>query len=82
MSLATDRILLESKINQLKKARELKIIEGEMFVTQTRDELSPYLEFTEINIEKAKIALGNIVAIREKIDEISKDIKALERKLN
>ncbi len=81
MSLETERILLESKINSLKRDRESKLMEGEMFVTQAREELSPYLEFTDIDAGKAKLAVENIVRIRREITEIEADIKALERKL-
>jgi hypothetical protein len=56
-------------------------MEGEMFVTQAREELSPYLEFTDIDAGKAKLAVENIVRIRREITEIEADIKALERKL-
>ncbi len=81
MSLETERILLESKITRLKKDRELKLMEGEMFVTQAREQLSPYLEFTDIDTDKAKLAVENIVRIKKEIAVIETDIKALERKL-
>lgn len=81
MSLETERILLESKINKLKRDRESKIMEGEMFVTQVREELSPYLEFADIDTGKAKLAMENIVRLKNEITEIDADIKALQRKL-
>jgi hypothetical protein len=81
MSLQTERILLESKINGLKRDRESKIMEGEMFVEQVRQELSPYLEFFEMNVEKANLAMLNIARLKRDIEEIGKDITALERKL-
>lgn len=81
MSLETERILLESKINKLRRDRESKLIEGEMFVGQVRNELSPYLEFTEIDTERARLAMDNIVKLKGEIAEIEADIKALERKL-
>jgi len=81
MSLEKEKILLESKINRLKKDRELKKMEGEMFVTQAREELSPYLDFTDIDINKAKLAVENISRIAQNISDIENDIKALERKL-
>lgn len=81
MSLETERILLESKINRLKSDRESKIMEGEMFVIQVRDILSPVLEFEEIDTDRAKLAMANIVRLQAEIKEISADIKALERKL-
>ena len=81
MSLETERILLESKINALKRDRENKVLEGEMFVTQVRDELSPYLEFADIDSHKAELAMNNIVRLKSEIKEIDADIRALERKL-
>lgn len=81
MSLETERILLESKVNKLRRDRESKLIEGEMFVNQVRNELSPYLEFAEIDLDKARVAFQKIVQCRTEIDEIGKEIKALERKL-
>lgn len=81
MSLQTEKILLESKVNALKNDRESKIMEGEMFVAQIREELSPYLEFPEIDQHKAMLAMQNIVRLKREIEEIDKDIKALERKL-
>ena len=81
MSLETEKILLESKINGLKKDLELKKMEGEMFVNQVREELSPYYEFDEMNVEKAQLAMTNIAKLKIDIDLIKKDITALERKL-
>lgn len=81
MSLETERILLTSKINGLKKDRESKKMEGEMFVIQVRDILSPVLEFDEIETDRAQLAMNNIVRLQTEIKEISADIKALERKL-
>ena len=82
MSLQTERILLEGKINGLKRDLESKKMEGEMFVSQIRNELSPYLEFTDIDVDKAQLAMNNIVRLKGEIEVIEKDIKALERKLN
>lgn len=82
MSLQTERILLEGKINGLKRDLESKKMEGEMFVNQVREELSPYLEFNEMNTGKAQLAMNNIVRLQAEIEVIEKDIKALERKLN
>jgi hypothetical protein len=56
-------------------------MEGEMFVSQVRDELSPYLEFHEMNTAKALLAMNNIVRLKTDIEAIGKDIAALERKL-
>lgn len=81
MSLETEKILLESKINVLKKDLELKKMEGEMFVNQVREELSPYYEFDEMNVDKAQLAMTNIAKLKIDIDLIKKDITALERKL-
>lgn len=82
MSLETERILLQSKIDCLKNDLELKKIEGEMFVSQVRNELSPYLEFADVDTEKAMLAMTHIVRIKTEIKLIVKEINALERKLN
>ena len=82
MSLETERILLQSKINGLKIDLESKKMEGEMFVEQVRNALSPYLEFIELDTEKAQLAMGNIVRLKTEIKLIEKEVKALERKLN
>ena len=82
MSLGTERALLEGKINGLKRDLESKKMEGEMFVNQVREELSPYYDFTEMNTEKAQLAMNNIVRLKAEAEVIAKDIKALERKLN
>lgn len=81
MSLETEKLLLEGKINGLKRDLESKKMEGEMFVNQVREELSPYYEFDEMNTEKAQLAMNNIVRLKSDIDVIKKDITALERKL-
>lgn len=81
MSLETEKILLEGKINGLKRDLESNKMEGEMFVNQVRDELSPYYEFEEMNTEKAELAMKNISRLKSDIDVIKKDITALERKL-
>lgn len=82
MSLETERILLQSKINGLKRDLESKKMEGEMFVEQVRNALSPYQEFEDIDIEKAELAMTNIKRLKIEIDLIEKDIRSLERKLN
>jgi hypothetical protein len=56
-------------------------MEGEMFVNQVREELSPYYEFDEMNVSKAQLAMTNIAKLKTDIDLIKKDITALERKL-
>ena len=82
MSLETERILLQSKINGLKRDLESKKMEGEMFVEQVRNALSPYLEFTDLDTEKAQLAMNNILRLKTDIQLLEKDIKALERKLS
>jgi predicted RNA methylase len=57
-------------------------MEGEMFVEQVRNALSPYQEFEEIDVDKAELAMSNIKRLKTEIDLIEKDIKSLERKLN
>lgn len=81
MSLETERLLLESKVSNLKKDLELKKMEGEMFVSQVRDELSPYYEFQDMDVNKANLAMQNILRLKAEIAIIQKDITALERKL-
>lgn len=81
MSLETERILLESKVNGLKKDLELKKMEGEMFVNQVREELSPYFEFIDMDVEKAQLAMNNIIRLKSEISIIQTDIRTLEKKL-
>lgn len=81
MSLETERLLVQSKINNLKKQVESKKMEGEMFVIQMRDILSPILEFDEIETERAELAMQHIVRLQKEIKEIEGDIKTLNRKL-
>ena len=81
MSLETERILLESKVNGLKKDLELKKMEGEMFVNQVREELSPYFEFIDMDVEKAQLAMNNIIRLKSEISIILADIRNLEKKL-
>lgn len=81
MSLETERILLESKVNGLKKDLELKKMEGEMFVNQVREELSPYFEFIDMDVEKAQLAMNNIIRLKSEISIIQADIRTLEKKL-
>jgi hypothetical protein len=81
MSLETERMLVQSKINNLKKQVESKKMEGEMFVIQMRDILSPVLEFDEIESDRAELAMQHIVRLQKEIKEIEGDIKTLNRKL-
>ena len=53
-----------------------------MFVEQVRNALSPYLEFTDLDTEKAQLAMNNILRLKTDIQLLEKDIKALERKLS
>lgn len=52
-----------------------------MFVTQVRNELSPYLEFCEVDVEKAALAMDAIVKLRKEIEQLNREITALERRL-
>lgn len=81
MSLETERLLVQSKINNLKTQVESKKMEGEMFVIQMRDILSPILEFDEIETERAELAMQHIVRLQKEIKQIAGDIKSLNRKL-
>jgi predicted RNase H-like nuclease (RuvC/YqgF family) len=74
-------MLVQSKINNLKKQVESKKMEGEMFVIQMRDILSPVLEFDEIESDRAELAMQHIVRLQKEIKEIKGDIKTLNRKL-
>ncbi|HPS83285.1 MAG TPA: hypothetical protein PLA88_03135 [Bacteroidales bacterium] len=56
-------------------------MEGEMWVTQVRDKLSPYLEFCEADVDKAELAMNEIVKLRKEIDLLNREITALERRL-
>ncbi len=81
MSLKTEKILLESKINNLKREVESKKMEGEMFVQQVRSELSPYLEFDELDTEKSRVAFDKIIELSGEIKDLNKEISKLEKKL-
>lgn len=81
MSLETERILLESKISGLKRERESKKMEGEMFVQQVRNELSPYLDFDEMDINRAKLAFDNIARLSSELKALDREIRKQESKL-
>ncbi len=81
MSLQEERILLESKINGHKRNIELKKIEGEMFVEKARNLLSPYLDFDELEADKALLAVQNVSRLSAEIAHLKKEIADLERKL-
>jgi hypothetical protein len=49
-----------------------------MFVNQVREELSPYYEFDEMNVDKAQLAMTNIAKLKIDIDLIKKDITTLK----
>jgi hypothetical protein len=52
-----------------------------MFVEQVRNELSPYIEFVEIDRTKANVAFQQIITCLEQIDQLTDAIKTLQRKL-
>jgi hypothetical protein len=46
-----------------------------------RDELSPYFEFADMDVEKANLAMQNILRLKSEIHIIQADIRNLEKKL-
>ena len=52
-----------------------------MFVQQVRSELSPYLEFDELDTEKARVAFNNVVRLTAEIKDLDKEIRKLEKRL-
>lgn len=81
MSLTTEKILLESKINDLKKQRTLKEIEADMHIVTIRRESSPLVEVSTIDIDTLEVAVAALKTCTEKIKEIDEETARLEKAL-
>lgn len=81
MSLTTERILLESKINDLKKQRTLKEIEADMHIVTIRRESSPLLDISVIDIATLEVAVAALKVCAEQIKGIDTEIVRLEKSL-
>ncbi|MDR0510913.1 MAG: hypothetical protein LBH06_07465 [Rikenellaceae bacterium] len=79
MSLETEQILLESKINSQRKERTLKSIEADMSILSIRSESSPLLSVEEINIDKIEVAVAALRRCIEEISRIDNEIARLEK---
>jgi hypothetical protein len=79
MSLETERILLESKINSQRKERTLKSIEADMSILSIRSESSPLLSVEEIDIDKIEVAVAALRRCIEEICRIDNEIARLEK---
>lgn len=81
MSLTTERILLESKINDLKKQRTFKKIEADMHIVTIRRESSPLLDVSAIDIATLEVAVTALKACAEQVKEIDTEIARLGKAL-
>ena len=81
MSLRTERILLESKINDLNRQRALKEIEADMHIVAIRQESSPLLDVSTIEIPRLEVAVMALKECKEKITAIDGEIHRLEKSL-
>lgn len=81
MSLQTERILLESKINALKRDREMKAIEADMHIVTIRQESSPLLNLTTIDIDRLEVAIAALKACKSQTQDIDREITRLEKAL-
>lgn len=81
MSLQTERVLLESKINALEKERRILFLEVDMYVVNIRMETSPSLEVEDINVDKIKLAVSLLDKTVVRIREITAEILRLSKSL-
>lgn len=81
MSLQTERVLLESKINALEKERRVLFLEVDMYVVNIRMETSPSLEVDDINVDKIKLAVSLLDKTIARIREITAEILRLSKSL-
>lgn len=81
MSLTTEKLQIESKIEALNKERTVKELEADMHIQDIREEASPLLPVLEIGVAKLDIALNGLKNCINRIQEIGTEIKKLERLL-
>lgn len=81
MSLQTERILLESKINDLEKQRALKEIEADMHIVTIRQESSPLLDLSTIDIPRLEVAIEALKKCKEEVTAIDVEIARLKKAL-
>lgn len=81
MSLRTERILLESKIKDLEKQRALKEIEADMHIVTIRQESSPLLDLSTIDILRLEVAIEALKKCKEHVTAIDEEIARLKKAL-
>lgn len=81
MSLETEKILLESKINALKKQRIMKCIEADMHIVTIRQESSPLLDVSTVNIPRLEVAVAALKECAQEVGKIDSEIARLEKAL-
>lgn len=81
MSLGTERILLESKINALKKQRIMECIEADMHIVTIRQESSPLLDVSTVNIPRLEVAVAALKECAQEVGKIDGEIARLEKAL-
>lgn len=81
MSLRTERILLESKIKDLEKQRALKEIEADMHIVTIRQESSPLLDLSTIDILRLEVAIEALKKCKEEVTAIDSEIIRLKKAL-
>lgn len=81
MSLTTEKILLESKIADLKRQRTFKEIEADMHIVTIRRESSPLVDVSTIGIDTLEVAVSALKGCIMDIKEIDGEIVRLEKML-
>ncbi len=81
MSLQTEKILLESKINARQKQRTLKEIEADMHIVTIRQESSPLLDLSTIDILRLEVAIAALKECKKEVTAIDEEIARLKKAL-
>lgn len=81
MSLTMEKLAIESKIAALEKDRAILDIKADMQISTIRQEASPLLDLSQIDIRRLTIAVDELRGYAEQAKEIEVDISRLQKML-
>lgn len=81
MSLTTERIQIESKIDSYRKESLMAAASADMAITHIRQEASPLIGLEEIDLEKLDVAIALLHTAIKRKKESDRQIERLKKML-
>jgi hypothetical protein len=81
----SERLLLKARLAERKKAFKELTLRADSYISIIREIIDPYAfteDFTELDLEKAKVLMKDFYNIWKEAKEIKKQISRMEKDLN